>query len=688
MITAQEQVFWPQDIGPFSSNLNLLLQELNVGRDTAEVSRRITDHLEQLPTYTNADLPYLRYRAYLLVLLDLLRQGWTHTCRAGRLYLAPPIWEEIARTPEEAQAQKQALRASLSYERLAQLRTSSVQQFIRHMERPRDFGNTKISIRSLFANGQQLAADLAALVALTEDEQKQNVHSVIKPYLQLVSAKARCAQTGLLLSEIWRYMRYTWSIPYNSTPGRNMFYLVRDAARDFHPIIGIAALGSSMVQITDRDNAIGWTPKVMLQRIRDAKFTEADAQAITHMLHTTLQVAFADIATNGLVEADELEHPTPAVLVRLHQIEETARARRVTLLQEERQLDGREDLPLLQIALGNTTVDQAIDPQNPNEQALDALFQSKRARALHDLLAAKMTLYQCKFHFSTINWLINLISTKEGKQSIATLARENKKRHVGINMMDIIVCGAIPPYNSLLGGKLVAMIIASPRVVWDYNQKYIKYVSHIASAMKGEDVQRKPKLAFLGTTSLYHVGSSQYNRISIPVGFKGEKLKYYRMGKTIGHGSVHFSSKTLRSLNELQIYTKGAILINNRFGEGVNPKLRRVRSGLSQIGLESVDRFTNHHSKRIVYGVPLGISAYQFLRGETSNPKYFFDCESQEGADSDTQTIIHHWSDRWLLMRARQASVLSEVSKYCVDEYLLSNVQVDEFNFTHEDNDV
>ena len=75
MITAQEQVFWPQDIGPFSSSLDLLLHELSVGGDTAEVSRRITEHLQKLPTYTNADLPYLRYRAYLLVLLDLLRQG-------------------------------------------------------------------------------------------------------------------------------------------------------------------------------------------------------------------------------------------------------------------------------------------------------------------------------------------------------------------------------------------------------------------------------------------------------------------------------------------------------------------------------------------------------------------------------------------------------------------------------------
>lgn len=331
----QGYIFWPQNIGPYSGELQVLLQLLSCSSIVAEASSKVAEHLQQLPTFANADLSYLRYRAYLLVLLDLLRQGWEYTCRAGRLYLAPPRLEETARSSEEAQAQKQAIRMSLSYERLAQLRKPSVQQFIQQMERPRVFGNTVVSIRSLFADGRQLAGDLAALVALPEAEQKQAVHDVIKPYLQLITPNARCAHTGLLLSDIWRYMRHTWSIPYHSTPGRNMFYLVRDAARDFHPIIGIAALGNSMVQITDRDDTIGWTPKAMLQRIRGEKFTDADAQSIARMLHTTLCEALADIATDGLVEAHEVEQPTPNVLARLQKVEEDERARRVALLQEE-----------------------------------------------------------------------------------------------------------------------------------------------------------------------------------------------------------------------------------------------------------------------------------------------------------------------------------------------------------------
>ncbi len=37
-----------------------------------------------------------------------------------------------------------------------------------------------------------------------------------------------------------------------------MLLLVRDRAAPFHPVIGIAALGSAIVQIKERDDWIGW----------------------------------------------------------------------------------------------------------------------------------------------------------------------------------------------------------------------------------------------------------------------------------------------------------------------------------------------------------------------------------------------------------------------------------------------
>ena len=36
---------------------------------------------------------------------------------------------------------------------------------------------------------------------------------------------------------------------------------------------------------------------------------------------------------------------------------------------------------------------------------------------------------------------------------------------------DLTICGAIPPYNEVLGGKLVAMLMMSPEVVAEYRRR-------------------------------------------------------------------------------------------------------------------------------------------------------------------------------------------------------------------------
>ncbi len=47
-------------------------------------------------------------------------------------------------------------------------------------------------------------------------------------------------------------------------------------------------------------------------------------------------------------------------------------------------------------------------------------------------------------------------------------------------MTDITVCGAVPPYNAILGGKLVAMLAAGPEMVEAYRERYQEAESEIA----------------------------------------------------------------------------------------------------------------------------------------------------------------------------------------------------------------
>ena len=50
-------------------------------------------------------------------------------------------------------------------------------------------------------------------------------------------------------------------------------------------------------------------------------------------------------------------------------------------------------------------------------------------------------------------------------------------------MADISVCGAVAPYNPVLGGKLVSMLLTSPEVVRAYHDRYSEAESEIASAV-------------------------------------------------------------------------------------------------------------------------------------------------------------------------------------------------------------
>src|SRR5262249_44865354 len=70
------------------------------------------------------------------------------------------------------------------------------------------------------------------------------------------------------LQDIWRYFRYTWSIPQTSIPGRKLLYLVRDAADRNHAVIGIAALSNCAVQVVPRDALIGWSTRGLRRALK------------------------------------------------------------------------------------------------------------------------------------------------------------------------------------------------------------------------------------------------------------------------------------------------------------------------------------------------------------------------------------------------------------------------------------
>jgi hypothetical protein len=210
--------------------------------------------------------------------------------------------------------------------------------------------------------------------------------------------------------------------------------------------------------------------------------------------------------------------------------------------------------------------------------------------------------------------------------------------------------------------------MASPEIVQAYERRYGAANSLIASALAARPVNRRPKLVFLGTTSLYGVGSSQYNRIAIPAGEvggrPGKMLRFEELGPTEGYGLTNFSPQTSAEievlLDSLQKSRERGKTTNSIFGEGVSPRMRKLRTGLEQAGLPS-EQLLQHGTPRIVYGVPLTESFRDILLGRIKQFRYLFPTKNPLQV---TGLIAEYWRKRWLAMRVENNDRLDQVERH------------------------
>ena len=476
------------------------------------------------------------------------------------------------------------------------------------------------------------------------------LRSVVAPYVQAVETDAVCSVTGLKLIDIWRYFRHTWVSTYKSLPGRSMMLLVRDAAAPFHPVIGIAALGSSMAQQTERDEWIGWDSDTFIKMLADqptARWCRWIYDSVDRLLKSIHQ---KDFLKESLIERRDLKRPTEDAIGRL--LRDGARAAEAHRL-----------YPAPADHKSNTN-GKVAGEADWEKQSKTQLFRAKRAKTLALLLGIRRNLQEAGLTGCSSAALRSALKNPEAKHAIRQLVRLVKAEHVGVDMMDIIICGAIAPYNVLLGGKLVCLMLTSPEVVQFYRARYGGQHSIIASSMKGAPVVREPNLVLLATTSLYGVGSSQYNRIRVPLeevgGKAGPMLKYDELGMSRGFGSYHFSKASLDYLDTLVPRGDDSRKVNSIFGEGVNPLMRKLRDGLAGVGLPA-DELLMHGNPRVVYGVSIAENFREVLLGRHRRPKYFL---SLKKAREHSELLAEFWRKRWLAGRITRPRILETVNKH------------------------
>jgi len=403
-----------------------------------------------------------------------------------------------------------------------------------------------------------------------------------------------------------------------------------------------------VVQLRARDSWIGWNPEEFRATIKagsPARWAKWLERSLSQLIKS---IYLKDLRSEGLLDRKTIGRPTTEGIARLRRF--ALAERRLHHLYPKRQM--------------HKTAADGGHKTDWEAQARTHLFRSKRAAMLADLLDARRRLQAGGFTKALTDALQRAMTSQTSYRALRTVLRHVKAAHAGIDMMDISVCGAIAPYNTLLGGKLVSLLMASPEVVTAYTKRYKSAVSVIASAIAGRAVCRRPNLVLLGTTSLYDVAPAQYNRLRMPARIAGgrdsEELAFVPLGRTVGFGSYHFSRETLAALDLVLARRHGGRPVNSIFGEGVNPKLRKVRTALDLLSLPS-DSLLQHGNHRVIYAVPLARNFRAVLLGVTDRPKWIVPQSSLA-----TRAIISFWRDRWFAKRVERPGLLEAVAIHSV----------------------
>lgn len=213
-----------------------------------------------------------------------------------------------------------------------------------------------------------------------------------------------------------------------------------------------------------------------------------------------------------------------------------------------------------------------------------------------------------------------------------------------IYSMDAYVIGALPPYNYILGGKLISYILTSNEVRKIYREKYKDQVTHIAKRSAHD-------LVCIFTTSLYG-RSSQYNRIRYQ-----DRLLYIPIGETKGYGTLHLTEETFQSM--LELLKARNILVANSFGDGPSWRMRVIRTVGDILRFDS-DFLLQHSFKRRIYAVPLAKRYKEFLMGETKRPCYY---------NYSLNVLTKFWKDRWLEKRLKNQTIINQVIKFISSDF-------------------
>ena len=210
-----------------------------------------------------------------------------------------------------------------------------------------------------------------------------------------------------------------------------------------------------------------------------------------------------------------------------------------------------------------------------------------------------------------------------------------------VNLMDAYVVGAVPPYADLLGGKLVASLIASEEVGNKFRERYGGREGLISGKHK------QARLTIVTVTSALG-RSSVYNRLKLMPNAESETdrpvVELRKLGVTTGYGHFQITDDLFSQLRGVLQEDGHKYADGHQFRDGPNWRFRVARIGLQSLRLNP-DDVLKHGIRREVYAMPIASNARAFLAGRDEESTFDY---------VSVDEIADLARNRWLLPRGER----------------------------------
>jgi len=193
--------------------------------------------------------------------------------------------------------------------------------------------------------------------------------------------------------------------------------------------------------------------------------------------------------------------------------------------------------------------------------------------------------------------------------------------------------GALPPYNDLLTGKLIALSVTSNEVRSVYKEKYARTITLLKERIVD------PDLLFITTTSAFGK-SSIYNRLK----YKNEDVAI-SLGYTQGSGTFHIPEELYKEL--LDFLKRKGESISTSFGNGPSRKIKLLDKAFRRLGM---GEYTYHNIHREFFLFPLVKNLTHVIQ-QNKTPFYFH---------RPLSDLTSFWKDRWCIPRSVRSKTWQE----------------------------